>query len=64
MNEFDKALRYIFVLSMLLILVAYFAGASKLFSNLGSTTNSILLTLTGRGSSGQFSSYPANGPTV
>lgn len=52
------ALRYIFVLSLILIIVAYFAGSTQVLSTLGSTTTGLLNTATGRTSSGQFAAYP------
>lgn len=58
MSEVDTAIRYIFVLSLILIVVAYFAGSTKVLSSLGSTTNSLILTATGRNSSGDFAAYP------
>jgi len=62
MTEVDKAIRYIFVLSMLLILVAYFAGATNLFSGVSAALDKLLLTVTGRNAQGVFSGYPTGGP--
>lgn len=61
MSEVDTAIRYIFVLSLILIIVAYFAGTQKVLSTLGSTTNSLIQTATGRNSSGDFAAYPSGG---
>lgn len=58
MSEVDTAIRYIFVLSLILIVVAYFAGSTKVLNSLGSTTNSLIQTATGRNSSGDFAAYP------
>lgn len=62
MDEFDKALRYIFVLSFLLIIVAYWAGSQKILES--STTGLVSLgnTFTGRNSQGVFAVYPSGGP--
>jgi len=61
MSEVDTAIRYIFVLSLILIVVAYFAGTQKVLTTLGSTTNSLIQTATGRNSQGDFASYPSGG---
>jgi hypothetical protein len=58
MDQFDKALRYIFVLSLILILVAYYAGSTNLASTIGQQVNSLILTSTGRNAQGQFANYP------
>lgn len=60
MDEFDKALRYIFVLSFLLIIVAYFAGTQNIISTTGSTLGSLGQIFTGRNpQTGAFASYPS-----
>lgn len=59
MSEVDSAIRYIFVLSLILIIVAYYAGSTNVLKTLGSTTVSLLNTSTGRDASGKFSSYPS-----
>lgn len=59
MDQFDKALRYIFVLSLILILVAYYAGSTNLAQTIGQQVNSLILTSTGRNSNGQFANYPS-----
>lgn len=61
MSEVDTAIRYIFVLSLILIVVAYFAGTQKVLTTLGSTTNSLIQTVTGRDSQGNFAAYPSGG---
>jgi len=58
-DEFDKALFYIFVLSLILILVAYYAGAQQIGATLFNGANNLILTATGRTSSGQFAAYPS-----
>lgn len=62
MDEFDKALFYIFVLSLALIFVAYYAGTKAVGGTLFSGLNSLILTSTGRDTQGQFASYPGNAP--
>ncbi len=64
MTEVDKALRYIFVLSLILVLVAYWAGSKELLTAFGGQLNSVLLTVTGRDSKGAFAAYPAGGPNI
>jgi hypothetical protein len=63
MDEFDKALWYIFVLSLALILVAYYAGSKAVGSTLFTGLNNTILTATGRNSQGNFAAYPGNAPT-
>ena len=58
MEEFDRAIFYIAILSGLLILVAYHAGANQLLGTSGQQLNSLVLTVTGRNAQGQFGSYP------
>ncbi len=57
MDQFDKALRYIFVLSFILIAVAYYAGTTGVLNSLFNGVNTLILTSTGRDSSGQFAGY-------
>lgn len=61
MSEVDSAIRYIFVLSLVLIIVAYYAGSQKVLTTLGTTTTGLLNTATGRDSSGAFAKYPSGG---
>ena len=58
MNEFDKALRYIFILSFVLILVAYYLGSTNVLNALGSNLIGLIDTATGRTANGQFAGYP------
>jgi hypothetical protein len=62
MNEFDKALRYIFVLSVILILVAYYAGTQRVATTFGTQLGNLINISTGRTTSGQFAAYPTGGP--
>lgn len=63
MGEVDKAMTYIFWLSLILIGVAYYAGSVKVLNSLGTNLGSLILTATGRDSSGNFAAYPQNAPT-
>jgi hypothetical protein len=64
MNEVDKALRYIFILSLILVVVAYWAGTKEVATALGSQVNSLILTATGRNAQGQFAAYPGGAPSI
>lgn len=55
----DRVLFYGFALSVLLIVVVYFVGVATDAQALGSAVNSLLLTVTGRDSSGAFAQYPS-----
>lgn len=59
MSEVDSAIRYIFVLSLILIIVAYYVGSQNVLSTLGTATTGLLYTATGRTSQGTFTPYPA-----
>ncbi len=56
----DRVLFYAFAISVLLIVVVYFVGVKTDAAALGSSVNSLIQTLTGRTSSGQFANYPNN----
>jgi len=58
MDEIDKAMFYIFVLSLILIAVAYYAGSTSVLNSIGKNLATIILDATGRTSSGQFARYP------
>ena len=61
MSETDVAIRYIFVLSFILIIVAYYIGSTQVLSTGASAATGLINAVTGRTSSGGFSSYPTNG---
>lgn len=61
MDGVSEAIRYIFVLSLILIVVAYFTGSTGVLNSLFSGVNKIALTATGRTQQGTFASYPTNG---
>ena len=63
MEEIDRTVRYLFILGLLLIAVAYWAGTNKILGTIFSGVNTLDLTATGRNSSGQFAAYPTGGPT-
>lgn len=63
MTELDKAMKYIFILSLILVAVAYYAGSTRVLDSLGKNVGSLILTSTGRDSSGAFAAYPQNAPT-
>jgi hypothetical protein len=62
MTELDKAMTYIFWLSLILVVVAYYAGSVKVLNSLGTQVGSLIMTSTGRDSSGKFAAYPQNAP--
>lgn len=61
METVDSAIRYIFVLSLILIVVAYFTGATGVLKSIFGGANTLILSSTGRASSGNFASYPSGG---
>lgn len=54
-----KLVFYIFVLSLVLILVAYYAGVQTDAGAFSSAINSGIQTVTGRTNNGQFAAYPS-----
>lgn len=58
MDTVDKALTWIFVISLVLVLVAYYVGTQSTVSSFSAAINSFLQTLTGRDSTGAFAGYP------
>ena len=63
MGEVDRTVRYLFILALVLIVVAYWAGANQLANTTLQGVNTLGLTFTGRNQQGQFASYPTNAPT-
>lgn len=53
-----RAITYIFVLSLVLILLAYYAGVQTDAQAFTNAFGSLLQTTTGRGANNQFASYP------
>lgn len=58
MQEVDKTLWYLFILSAMLIGVAYFTGLTSDLGSVFSGANMLGLTFTGRNQAGTFSAYP------
>lgn len=54
----EQSLKYIFWLSLILIAVAYYVGTTSVLGTLGQNLGSLMLTATGRTSSGTFAAYP------
>lgn len=59
MDEIDKALFYIFFLSLVLVLVAYYLGTRQVLDSLFAGVTGLINTATGRNASGQFAAYPS-----
>ena len=62
MDEIERTTRYLFILALMLILVAYWAGANKLLGTTIGGVNTLGLTYTGRNAAGQFAAYPTGAP--
>ena len=58
MDSVNQAVRYLFLLSILLIVVAYFAGFTADVTSVGNATKSLIQVATGRDASGNFAGYP------
>lgn len=54
-----RVLFYAFAISVLLIIVVYFIGLSTDLSSFASAARSLIYSVTGRNSSGQFATYPS-----
>lgn len=60
----SDTIRYVFILSLILILVAYWAGTQKVAETFGQQVGNLIDISTGRvPSTGQFAAYPSGGPT-
>ncbi len=55
----ERALWYVFVLSLVLVALAYYVGLKSDAQSLGAAFNQLIYALTGRSSSGSFAGYPA-----
>jgi hypothetical protein len=60
----QSTIRYIFLITLVLVVVAYYAGSTKVISSLSQALNSLLLTSSGRNAQGNFAAYAANAPTA
>lgn len=58
MSTVDKALWYIFALSLVLVMLAYYVGVKTDAGALGDALRSLIYAVTGRNSSGGFAGYP------
>lgn len=58
----ERTERYLFILALILIGVAYFAGSKQLLQTAFGGVNQLDLTATGRTANGQFAAYPQNAP--
>jgi len=61
MGDVRYALTIFAVLAGIMILVAYYAGTTKVIPVIGSNLNSLFLTAQGRNANGSFPAYPASG---
>ena len=59
-----QALAYAFFLSLALIAAVYFIGVATDAKAFGAAINQLVLSLTGRTSSGQFANYPSSTATL
>ena len=57
MDDFGRYVRYLFVLAVILLFFAYYAGANKLLGTGFSGVNQLGLTFTGRNQQGNFAGY-------
>lgn len=58
MSDMGKIITYIFILSLVLVLVAYYAGVKTDATAFSGAINSLLNTATGRNAQGNFAAYP------
>jgi hypothetical protein len=64
MNELSQAARWLFILALFLIAVAYFAGFTADTKAVVAGVNSLGLTFTGRNAAGNFANYPNGNPAA
>lgn len=62
-GDVGTAIRYLFILSVILILVAYYAGSKQVIGAFGTQFGNLGNIFTGRTTSGNFAGYPGNAPT-
>ena len=60
--DFGRTERYLFILALALIAVAYWAGTNKVLGTIFGGVNTLDNTVTGRNAQGQFAAYPQNAP--
>lgn len=56
-----EAIRYLFILALILIVVAYFTGSTGVLNSIFSGIGNVGNTFTGRDTQGNFAAYPKNG---
>ncbi len=61
MDAFSQTEKYLFILGVILILVAYYVGSTGLAKTLFSGTTQLDYAATGRTQSGTFPAYPSGG---
>lgn len=54
----EEVTRYLFILAIILIVVAYFAGSTQVLSTFGTQVGNLGNIFTGRNAQGQFANYP------
>lgn len=57
-EDVRAAIYYIFVISVILVLVAYYAGTTNVASTLGQQAVNLIYAGTGRTQGGTFAAYP------
>lgn len=57
MGEFQRTTRYLFILALVFLFLAYYAGANQLGQTGFAGVNSLGLTFTGRNQQGQLAGY-------
>ena len=60
----EKALWYIFILSLVLVALAYYVGLKSDSKALGTAFTNLIYALTGRSSGGKFAGYPGGAATA
>lgn len=61
MDTLSRTISYLFILSLVLIVVAYWAGSNAVIGTIFSGTTAVGNTFTGRDSTGKFAAYPTGG---
>lgn len=64
MNTLDVTIRDVFIVTVLLVILAFFAGFVTDFKTVTAGVNTLLLTASGRNSQGNFVNYPGNAPAT
>ena len=64
MDDLERTIRYLFILGLVLIVVAYYVGSTGLLKTLFAGVNQLDLTATGRNAQGQFAAYPGGSGTT